>query len=105
MQLQNQSLAFNLPIFSFSIFFETTSILYRSPMAYNTTATLGKLSRTDYVDFAKCQERFGRNSLSENDSNYLDIKLKVSKREDKKAEFRLRQNLLIGEADLNHFFR
>ena len=28
-----------------------------------------------------------------NDSNYLDIKLKVFKREDKNAEFRLRQNL------------
>ena len=41
----------------------------------------------------------------ENDSNYLDIKLKVFKREDKNAEFRLRQNLSMGEADFNQFIR
>ena len=73
-------------------------------MAYNTTATFDKLDCTDYVDFGKCQERFGQFFWTKNDSNYLDIKLKVFKREDKKAEFRLRQNLLIGEADFNHFF-
>ena len=28
-------------------------------MAYNTTASLDKLTRTDYVDFCKCQDRFG----------------------------------------------
>ena len=37
--------------------------------------------------------------------NYLDIKLKMFKREDKNAEFRLRQNLSIGEADFNQFLR
>ena len=42
-------------------------------MAYNATATLEKLSWTDYVDFGKCQERFGRIFQSKNDSNYLDI--------------------------------
>ena len=68
-------------------------------MAYNTTETLDKLTCTDYVDFGKCQDRFGRFSWSKNDSNYLDIKLKVFKREDKNAEFRLRQNLSMGEAD------
>ena len=70
-------------------------------MAYNTTATLDKLSCTDYVDFGNCQERFGRISWSKNDSNYLDIKPKVFKREDKDAEFRLRQNFTMGEADFN----
>ena len=35
----------------------------------------------------------------------MDIKLKVLKREDKNAEFRLRQNLSIGEADFNQFIR
>ena len=50
-------------------------------------------------------DRFGRFSRTENDSNYLDIKLKVFKREDKKAEFRLRQNLSMGEADFNQFIR
>ena len=31
--------------------------------------------------------------------------MKVFKREDKNAEFRLRQNLLMGEADFNQFIR
>ena len=85
-----------------------TSILYilsRSPMAYNTTAFLDKLACTDYVDFGKSQDRFERVSWSKNDSNYLDIKLKVFKREDKNAEVRLRQNLSMGEADFNQFIR
>ena len=56
-------------------------------MAYNTTATLDKLACNDYVDFGKCQEGFGRFSLTKTDSNYLDIKLKVFKREHKNAEF------------------
>ena len=74
-------------------------------MAYNTTETLDKLTCTDYVDFGKCRDRFGRFSWSKNDSNYLDIKLKVFKRENKNAEFRLRQNLAMGEADFNQFSR
>ena len=74
-------------------------------MAYNTTASLDKLSCTDYVDFGKCQDRFGRFSWPNNDSNYLDIKLKVFKREDKNAEFRLRQNLSMGETDFIQFIR
>ena len=64
-----------------------TSILPRSPMAYNITAFLNKLACTDYVDFGKSQDRFGRLSWSKNNSNYLDIKLKVFKREEKNAEF------------------
>ena len=74
-------------------------------MAYNTTAALDKLSCTDYVDFGKCQESFGRFSWTRNDSNYLDIKLQVFKREDKSAEFRLRQNLSMGEANFNQIIR
>ena len=70
-------------------------------MAYNTTATLGRLSCTDYVDFGKCQKRFGRICWTKIDS--MDIKLKVFKREDKNAEFRLRQNFAMGEADFNQF--
>ena len=35
----------------------------------------------------------------------MDIKLKVFKRESKDAEFRLRQNLTMGEADFNQFIR
>ena len=82
-----------------------TSILSRSPKAYNTTASLDKLACTDYVDFGKSQDKFGRFSWSKNDSNYLGIKLKVFKREDKNAEFRLRQNLSMGEAGFNQFIR
>ena len=82
-----------------------TSILSCSPMAYNTTQTLEKLACTDCLDFGKCQDRFGRFSWSKKDSNYLDINLKVFKREDKNAEFRLRQNLSMGEADFNQFIR
>ena len=74
-------------------------------MARNTTASLEKLTCTDYVDFGKSSDRFGRFSWTKNDSNYLDIKLKVFKREDKNAEFRLRQELLMGEADFNQFIR
>ena len=74
-------------------------------MAYNTTETLDKLACTDYVDFGKCQDRLGRFSWSKNDSSYLDNKLKVFKREDKNAEFRMRQNLSMGEADFNQFIR
>ena len=85
--------------------FSATSILFRSPMAYNTTETLNKLSCTDYVDFGKSQDRFGRFSWTKIDSNSLDIKLKVFKREDKKAEIRLRQNLSMGEADFSQFSR
>ena len=74
-------------------------------MAYNTTASLDKLTCTDYVDFGKSSDRFGWFSWTRNDSNYLDILLKVFKREDKNAEFRLRQNLSMGEADFNQVIR
>ena len=73
-------------------------------MAYNTTAYLDKLTFTDHVDFGKCQDRFGRFSWSKNDSNYLDVNLKVFRKHDKK-EFRLVQNLAMGEADINQFMR
>ena len=69
-------------------------ILFRSPI---TTASLDKLTCTDYRDFGKCQYRFGQSSRSKNDSNYLDVKLKVFKKDDNK-EFRLVQNLQMGEA-------
>ena len=85
--------------------FSATSILSRSPMAYNTTASLDKITCTDYVDFGKSSDRFGRFSWTKNDSNYLDIKLKVFKRKYKNADFRLRQNLSMGEADFNQFIR
>ena len=50
-------------------------------------------------------DRFGRFFWTKKDSNYLDIKLKLSKREDKNVEFRLRQNRSMGEAAFNQFIR
>ena len=74
-------------------------------MAYNTTASLDKLACADYVDFGKSQDRFGQFSCTKNDSNCLDNKIKVFKREDKNAEFQLRQNFSMGEVDFNQFIR
>ena len=72
-------------------------------MAYNTTASLDKLTCTNYVDFGKNLDRFGRFPWTKNDSNYLDTKLKVFKKEDENAEFRLRQNLSMRETDFTQF--
>ena len=69
-------------------------------MAYNTSASLDKLTCTYFEDFGKCQDRFGQFSWSKNDSNYMDVKLNVFKTEDNK-EFRLVQNLAMGETDFN----
>ena len=57
------------------------------------------------MDFGKCQDRFGWFCWTKNDSNYLDFKPKVFKRESKDEEFRLRQHFTMGEADFNHFIR
>ena len=102
MQLQNHSLTFFHQIMSP---LSASSILSCSPMVHNTTASLDKLTYADYEDFGKCQNRFGSFSWTKNDSNCLDIKLEVFKRIDKYAEFRLRQNLSMGEADFNQFIR
>ena len=75
-----------------------------SEIAYNTTTSLDKLACNDYVDFGKCQDRFGRISWSKNFFDYLDVKLKVFKRDENK-QFRLAQNLTMGEADFNQFIR
>ena len=72
-----------------------TSTLYRSPMACNTNASLDKLTCTDYVDFGKCQNSFGRLSWCTNDSNYLGVKGEIIKKEDNK-EFRRVQRLTMG---------
>ena len=101
MQLQNPSSTFfhkNKSLFS------ATSSQSRSPMTYNTTASLYKLTCTDYVDFGKCQDRFGQFFWSKNDSSYLGVKLKVFKKDDNKV-FRLVPNLTMGEADFNQFVR
>ena len=73
-------------------------------MTYNTTASWDKLACTDYVDFGKCQDNFGRNSRSKNSVDYLDVKLKVFKREENK-HFRQAQNLTMAEAYFIQFYR
>ena len=101
MQLQNPS---STSFHKNKSFLSATSILSRSPMVYKTIASLDKLTCTDYVELGKCQDRFGRFSWSKNHSNYLDVKLKVFKKDDNK-EFRLVSNLTMGEADFKQFMR
>ena len=83
----------------------TTSILSLSLMAYKTTDTIDKLACTNYVDFGKSQDRSGQLSLTEIDFNFLDIKLIVFKWADKNAEIQPRQNITMGEVDVNKFIR
>ena len=73
-------------------------------MTYSTTTTLDKLACTNYKDFGKYQDRFGRISWSKFSFDYLDVKLKVFKR-DKNKQFQLAQNLTMGVADFNQFIR
>ena len=73
-------------------------------MAYNATATLDKLACSDYVDFGKCQDRFGLIFRYKNFFDYLDVKLKVFKKDENK-QFRLAKNLTKAEADFNQFIR
>ena len=49
-------------------------------------------------------DSFGQFSWSKNDSNYLDVKCKVFKKDDNK-KFQLVQNLTMGEADFDQFMR
>ena len=51
-------------------------------MAYNNTASLDKLTSTDYVDFSECPDSFGRFFWSKTDSNFLDKKLEAFKEDD-----------------------
>ena len=101
MQLQNHSLNFNHKNKSL---ISATSILFCSPVTYNTTASLDRLTCTDYVDFGKFQDKFGQFCWSKNDSNYLEVKFNVFKKGDNK-EFRLVQNLTVGESEFNQFMR
>ena len=101
MQLQNHSIVFihkNISLVSAS------SILSCSLRAYNTTASLDKLTCTDYVEYGKFQDKFEHFSLSKNDSNYLDVKLKIFNKHNNR-DFRMVQNLNTREADFNQFMR
>ena len=94
-----------IPLFSLekNVVLTSPNNKIESEMTYNTTATLDKLVCTDYVFFGKCQDRFGRISWSKNSFDYMDVKLKVFKK-DENQHFRLAQNFTMGEADLFSFF-
>ena len=68
-------------------------------MIYNTTASVNTLMCTNSVDFGNFQDRFRRFSWSEINPNYLDVKFKVFKKD--YQDFRLVQNPIEGEADIN----
>ena len=65
---------------------------------------MDKLACTDYVDFGKRQDRSGRISWPTNSFDYLDVKLKLFKRDENK-QFRLKKNLTMGEANFKQFIR
>ena len=73
-------------------------------MAHKTTVSLDILTCTDYVEFGNCPDRFGRFFWSKKDSNYLDLKLKLFKKDDNK-EFRLVQNLTMAAVGFSQFMR
>ena len=52
------------------------------------------------MNIGKLQDKFGQFSWSKKDSNYLDVNLKIFKKGDIK-EFRLVQNLTMGEIDFS----
>ena len=70
-------------------------------MIFNITSALDKTSRTDYVDFGKNADRFGRISWSQIEKDnlkYLDIQLKVFRKDDK-GDFRRHQQIKLGVFD------
>ena len=70
-------------------------------MIFNFTSALDKTSCTDYVDSGKNADRFGRISWSQiekDNQKYLDIQLKVF-RKDNKEDFRRHQQIKLGVFD------
>ena len=70
-------------------------------MNFNNTSALDKTSCTEYVDFGKNVDRFGRISWSQiekDNQNYLDIQLKVLRKDDK-GDFRRHQQIKLGVFD------
>ena len=90
----NSSLTFNVKIFSL---LSTSRRLFHSSLTYNTTAPSDKKICTEYVDSRKRENGFGQVFWSENDTNYLGFELELFKT-DNNRDFRLVQNLKLGEA-------
>ena len=72
-------------------------------MAYN-TAIWHKLACPGYMHFGKCQDSCGRISWSQISFDYLDVKLKVFKKDENK-DLRMTQNLKMIETDFNQIIR
>ena len=81
------------------------SVLPLSAMAQNTFAFLHKLICTNFVDFRKSEDKFGRFSLSKKDSNYLNLNQHQVLKRDRNRDFRRVPNLTMGEEDLKRFMR
>ena len=97
-KVQFQNL-FSIFMHKIEIFSSTTSVFNRSTMAYNTTDSLEKLTCTNYVDCGNLQDILRQFSVFKKDSNYLEVKLRVSQKVANK-DFRLVLNLTIVEADI-----
>ena len=77
-----------------------TSILFCLLMAYNTNASLDKLTSSDNQDFGNCAEKLGRFSWYKIGCNYLDVNHKTFKKDGKK-DFRLVQIFTMRLASFN----
>ena len=73
-------------------------------MAHNTSPTLDKQICTNYVDFGKFQDRFWL-FFDEKLLQLLGYQTRSVQERQHNAEFRLRQNFTMEEADFNKFFR
>ena len=73
-------------------------------MTDNTTASLENFTGTDYVEFGKWQDRLNEFSWFKIDSNYLDEKFKVLKK-DGNRHFHLVHIITMGEIDFNQLMR
>ena len=70
-------------------------------MDYIIDASIDRLFCTDFVDFGQSHDKIEFFSSSGTDTNYLDVKRKVFKKDDNK-NFRLVQNLTTGSRFLNN---
>ena len=73
-------------------------------MGSSMNATLDKSFCTDFVDFGKHQDRFGRVSWTKNEKKYLEIHFKVFKK-DITNEFKRYQCVSLEQYDLKQFLR
>ena len=87
-------------------YFTQNSLLTRTSreMESAMNAALDKSLCTDFVDFGKHQDRFGRFSWFKNEKNYLEIHFKVFKKDIAK-EFKLYQCVSLGQYDFKQFLR